>query len=218
MPPAQADLSWFDIIVEAATRIERLTGTERMLRPSPPAADGAGQAAGPETVEHRSPGLEPALDLLRQERFQDALESLAGEPRGQDPDALLLKAMLLVSSGDSVSAERVCRDLIRIDELNAGAHYIIALCREHTGDREGAIEHDQLAAYLDNDFAMPHLHLGLLARRLGDFATAERELQIALGLFRREDAARIVLFGGGFGREALIDLCGAELVVCGGQR
>jgi chemotaxis protein methyltransferase CheR len=62
---------------------------------------------------------------------------------------------------------------------------------------------------------MPHLHVGLVSRRRRDIPGARRELALARGLLAREDAARIVLFGGGFGRQALIALCDAELEACG---
>ena len=71
------------------------------------------------------------------------------------------------------------------DELHAGAHYLVALCREHAGDRRAAREHDQVATYLDGGFAMPHLHLGLLARRAGDTEQARTELERALMLLAR---------------------------------
>jgi chemotaxis protein methyltransferase CheR len=64
---------------------------------------------------------------------------------------------------------------------------------------------------------MPRLHLGLLARRVGDDAAARLEFEQALLLLQREDASRLLLFGGGFGRQALIDLCRAELIACGGR-
>jgi chemotaxis protein methyltransferase CheR len=64
---------------------------------------------------------------------------------------------------------------------------------------------------------MPRLHLGLLARRGGNREAARGELSHALHLFQREDASRVLLFGGGFTREALIALCRAELQACGGQ-
>jgi chemotaxis protein methyltransferase CheR len=102
--------------------------------------------------------------------------------------------------------------------LNTGAHYLIALCRESAGDRRGAIEHDQTAIYLDATFAMPRLHLGLMARRAGDRETARRELKYALTLLKREDASRLLLFGGGFGRDALAALCRAELDSAGSTR
>jgi chemotaxis protein methyltransferase CheR len=63
---------------------------------------------------------------------------------------------------------------------------------------------------------MPRLHLGLMARRAGDREGARRELGQALLLLKREDASRLLLFGGGFGREALIALCRAELLPAGG--
>lgn len=94
----------------------------------------------------------------------------------------------------------------------------MALCREHAGDRAGAVEHDQAAAYIDPGFAMPRLHLGLIARRSGDPEGARRELEQALVLIVREDAARILLYGGGFSREALTRLCRSELRARGGVR
>jgi hypothetical protein len=59
------------------------------------------------------------------------------------------------------------------------------------------------------------LHLGLLARRGGDVRSARHEIEQALQLLVREDPSRILLFGGGFSREALAHLCRAELRVLG---
>ena len=75
----------------------------------------------------------------------------------------------------------------------------------------------QPAVYLDPSFAMPHLHLGLVAKRSADVETARRELEQALTLLVREDASRILLFGGGFTREALSEFCRAELRAYGGH-
>jgi chemotaxis protein methyltransferase CheR len=93
---------------------------------------------------------------------------------------------------------------------------VLALCREGAGDYAGAAERDQVAVYLDPAFAMPRLHLGLLARRAGDHEAVRRELQQALALLQREDASRLLLFGGGFDRGALLALCRAELQAIGG--
>jgi chemotaxis protein methyltransferase CheR len=82
-------------------------------------------------------------------------------------------------------------------------------------DCRGAAERDRFAAYLDPAFAMPRLHLGLLARRAGDREAQRREFGQALSLLQREDASRLLLFGGGFGRDALVALCRAELRGCG---
>jgi chemotaxis protein methyltransferase CheR len=177
----------------------------------------------PPTTAGRTPGTPvawdpaPALDLLRKERFADALDLLRdGQPEAErDPDTLLLEAALLAQSGQFAAAEIACQRLVVIDELNAGAHYLLALSREHAGDRDGAGEHDRIATYLDPAFAMPRLHLGLLARRAGDLETARRELSQALILLKREDAGRLLLFGGGFNREALSALCETALKECG---
>jgi chemotaxis protein methyltransferase CheR len=157
--------------------------------------------------------------LLRQERFAEAFEqirALAPEA-SRDPDVLLLHAVLLAHRGRLSEAEEWCGKLLEFDELNAGAHYVFALCREGVGDRKGALDHDQAAAYLDPGFAMPHLHLGLLARKSGDRDVARGELELAVSLLQREDPSRLLLFGGGFGRDALIELCRAELVATGAR-
>jgi chemotaxis protein methyltransferase CheR len=162
----------------------------------------------------------PALDLLRMERFTDALENLRSRPSESEhgPDTLLLEAALLVQTGQFAMAEVTCRRLIAIDEENSGAHYLLALCREHAGDPIGAGEYDRIAAYLDPAFAMPRLHLGFLARRAGDSETARRELGHALILLKREETSRIMLFGGGFSRKALIALCESAHQGCEGRR
>jgi chemotaxis protein methyltransferase CheR len=155
---------------------------------------------------------------LREERFTEALEMMQRFPpeSGRDPDVLLLSAALQTHRGRLTEAEAVCQRLLDVDELSAGAHYLLALCREGAGDRTSAVYHDQVAIYLDPGFAMPHLHLGLLARRAGDRAAAQRELGQALLLLQREEGSRLLLFGGGFGRDTLVALCRTELVACGG--
>jgi chemotaxis protein methyltransferase CheR len=58
---------------------------------------------------------------------------------------------------------------------------------------------------------MPHVHLGVLRRRAQDHQKARREIDEAMILLQREDPSRLLLFGGGFSREALVALCQAEL-------
>jgi len=45
---------------------------------------------------------------------------------------------------------------------------------------------------------------------------AFRELTQARALLEREEASRVLLFGGGFSRQALVDLCAAEVASCRG--
>jgi chemotaxis protein methyltransferase CheR len=213
----EATASWVDVIHRASERIATLA-VARTPAPAPGAPMAVGTspqaAAAPRTWD-----LGRVLEAVSQERFSDALELIGSLPPDsrEDPDALLLRAALLTNNGRLDESEEVCNRLLALDELNAGAHYLMALCREHAGDSAGAIEHDQAAIYLDAGFAMPHLHLGLMAKRSGDTATAQRDLGQALTLLTREDASRLLLFGGGFSREALRQLCRTELLAAGAE-
>jgi chemotaxis protein methyltransferase CheR len=209
--------SWVDVIQRASERIASL-------------ADGRARAPNQQaqpTVQSHATGsptrtwdLGLVLEAMRQERFSEALDLIGSLPSDsqRDPDALLLRAVLLTNNGKLDESEQVCNRLLALDDLNAGAHYLMALCCEHAGDAKGAIEHDQTAIYLDAGFAMPHVHRGLMAKRSGDAATAQRELEQALILLAREDASRLLLFGGGFSRETLLQLCRAEIRAAGGDR
>lgn len=202
--------SWIDAIQQASERIGQLVQ----------GASTAGLSVATQPRPSiRSLDLGLVLEAIRHERFSDALDLLSSLPPEShgEPDALLLRAVLLANGGKLAEAETTCARLLALDEFSAGAHYVMALCREHAADAAGAIEHDLTAVYLDASFAMPHLHLGLMARRTGDEATARHELSQALALLAREDPSRLLLFGGGFSRDALILLCRSEYRAVGGE-
>jgi chemotaxis protein methyltransferase CheR len=218
LPVDGLDISWVDAIRIASERINSLSQnssthvSSQVEASSPPARIEKGTALPP------SAQFGFVFELLHQERFQAALETLNGLPSAAtaDSDAQLLRAVLLSNCGNVSAAQTVCEQILSSDDLNAGAHYVAALCREHVGDHDGAVEHDRAAIYLDPTFAMPHLHLGLLAKRRGDLVTSRRELEQARGLLPGEDASRLLLLGGGFGRETLLEFSRAQLCACGG--
>jgi chemotaxis protein methyltransferase CheR len=216
--PVFAQPGWVSAIAASTHRVATLA---EQSRGSPPEG---GLAKTPDQ-EQTTPAVLPAgqdlaevRDLLREERFEDALRAIDALPEqaAADPDALMIQAVLLANRGELRRAEQVCALLLASDDLRPGAHYLMAICQERRGDPSAAAEHDQAAIYLDAAFAMPHLHLGLLAKGLGDLPTARRELAEALALLAREDSSRILLFGGGFSREALTRFCQAQLDRCGG--
>lgn len=208
-PPATLPLvagwenTWIETVQRAHERIQNLSVQNAPLPRATPIRANA--------------ELGGVLALMAKERFHEALGVLSELPgeNARDPDVLLLRAVLLTHKGKIENAERVCNELLELDGLNSGAQYVLALCREGTKDIKGAIERDRAAVHLDPTFAMPHVHLGLMARRAGDHATAERELAQAIPLLQREDAPRLLLFGGGFSRDSLIALCRAELARSG---
>jgi chemotaxis protein methyltransferase CheR len=157
------------------------------------------------------------LDLIRAERFAEALAA-SEQQSSEEPRDLLLHAVLLAQAGRLDEAEIDVRKLLDIDGLSADAHHLLGVCLEADATVDVAIGHYRLAAYLDPGFAMPRLRLGLLNRRRGDHRAAAAELDRALHLLRTERDDRIVLFGGGFGRIALTTLCRSELDACEARR
>lgn len=200
--PAAAT-TWMDEIGRASARIATLAAAT----PKPTAAV-AMAAPSPQAGE-----INRVLDLHQQERFTEALAHLQGLPAGTAPDADLqvLQAMLLVNCCRLAEAEALCRPLLGRDELNAGVHYVAALCREHAGDLAATEEHDAAAAYLDPSFAMPRFHLGRVCKRLGRAPDALAHFEAALALLMKEDPVRLLLFGGGFSRETLVQACRGEI-------
>ncbi len=203
--PSQQDVAWFDAIGRASERVAVLL----------PMCGAEGQAAQARPI---LPPFDPAptIELLREERFAEALHRLRAQSNGCDRNgqALLLEAALLVLCGEIAAAEAAASRLLSLDADNAGGHYLLGLCCEHAGDGSGAAEHHWASSTLDPSFAMPRLQLGLLARRRGDRETACREFAQARVLLKGEDAARLILFGGGFSRESLVALCESAIKDC----
>lgn len=198
------EVAWLHAIETSTRKIDELRARSAPTASSRPAP----------AREADAPVVPRALALMRQERFHQALEAVTAALPEEDADALLVRAALGLATGDVAAAEGAARALLGRDGLHAGAHYVVAICREHAGDLAGAEHHARAAGHLDPTFALPHLQLGRLARRGGDPRSARRALERAADLLPAEDSTRIVLFGGGFTRDALTNLCRLELSAC----
>src|SRR5262249_3925769 len=133
------DIPWYDRVRRSAERIDSLIDGRTPLPPPTVARSGS--------ADHGQ-GVAGGLDLLRRERFAGAAEPLRGLPQAAaDPDAQLLLAVLATNGGRFREAEEVCARLLELDELHGGAHYLMALARDHEGDPVGAAQHDRAAIY-----------------------------------------------------------------------
>ncbi|WP_430789932.1 CheR family methyltransferase [Actinoplanes sp. G11-F43] len=148
-----------------------------------------------------------AVGLLRDDRFTEALEVLGDRE-------VLLRGVLLAQIGRVDEARATAHRLIDVGGPQPDAHHLLGVCHELDCADQAAGQY-KLAAYLDPQFAMPRLRMGLLARRRADASGAAEHLEAALRLLGQEAEERIVLFGGGFGRLALTTLCRTELEACG---
>lgn len=213
-PGAAAELpatEWMEEIERSSQRISGLD-TARKARVARPAGGQARSRARSIAEE-----LHALMQMFTAERYGELLESVKSLPReiAEDADVRLLEALAHLNRHEIGAAEEVCRAAVERDSMNASSHYILALCSEHAGDFPRAAEHDRIAIYLDPTFAMPHMHLALTARRRGDAHTARRGFEKAMLLLARESASRIAMFGGGFSREALRNVCRRELQAIG---
>jgi chemotaxis protein methyltransferase CheR len=196
--------------------------SDRLIPSRPDASVAGGELAGQTSPEStKRPAIAAALALFKEERFAEAMATLSAEHAGAgagDPEVSLLVAVILSHLGRTSEAARLCAKVLEVSGADAGAHYLLGLCREHEGDYRAATWHYQAAIQTDRSFAMPHLRLGFLARRAGDVTAAWAATRRAAELLPREREGRVLLFGGGFQRQALVELCRAELRLFGGRR
>ncbi|MCB1056425.1 MAG: tetratricopeptide repeat protein [Acidobacteria bacterium] len=190
-------------------------------RPDAQAAAGSGatprvtrDGEAPSTREATAEDRSRIFELLRLERLEEALtlaERSVRDGGSDDVEAMTVLAVLLTNRGDVERARAACHAILALDSLHAGAHYLLALCAELEGALDRAQEHDETAVHLDPGFAMAHLHLGRLALHEGDSETAAEHLERAESLLEITESSQLLLYGGGFRREALIALCRAQL-------
>lgn len=206
-PPAAASGTWMTEIAAATQRVQAIVDEAQRLPPEVPVAAADGEGSG------RRGALAEVRALVAAERYADASVRLAALPAdvASSREAGLLRAVALTHAGGGRAAERACTEMIGDDPVAAGGHYLLALCRDGANDPVAAARAARRASELDPTFAMARVQLGLLARRAGDHAAAAVELGAAIELLEREDEMRLALYGGGFGRRALIGLCRAEL-------
>jgi chemotaxis protein methyltransferase CheR len=182
-----------------------------------PSASRASPVVRPAREQPRPAGPEQALHFIRSERFAEALDVVLALPDSlrTAPAVLVLEAVLRAACDDFTAAERICGDLLDRDKGNADAQYVIATCCAGRADPAGAEQAIARVVELDAYFAIPRLHLGMLAARRGDRPMARRELSRALDLLPWESAERVLLFGGGFTVDGLSAICRTHLTACG---
>lgn len=155
------------------------------------------------------------LALVAAERFAQALDLLetmaSSASHTSEAGRSLLRAAMLTNLGRHEEAERECKLLLAADPTHAGAHFLLGLGCEQAGALQEAADYMATSTYLDPAFPMAHLHLGLIARRQHDEVAARTSFRHALHAIEHEDAKRLALFGGGFSRESLQQLCRREL-------
>lgn len=206
------NVAWLSDIEESARRIDAVT--------SPQIAAPLPQAPPPRA--RKSGSFQSAFELIRAERFADAIDLLQSSRKSgpsDDPHLELLLAVACSNQGQFSAAEQICTRLLRNlrGAPAAEALYILGLCYENTGDPSMAMHHYQLASEEDPSFAMPHLHMGLLYKKTAKAGQARAAFERAAELVLGEKAERIVLFGGGFQKKALLSLCKNEISNIGGM-
>jgi len=193
--------SWIETVQRAADRIKTLTETV-------PSAE----AAKAPTARAVGVDLSVAIELLKNEPLRrGARPSRApASTTARDPGVILLRAVLLTHAGEIDSRARSARSSWSSMSSTPAPITSSRSAQRAPGQLQNAVEEDQIAVYLDPGFAMPHLHLGLMARRSGDLETAQRELSRAALLLGWRHLALVALRSG-FGRDSLVALCKAEL-------
>ena len=156
--------------------------------------------------------LDSSIRALRSERFAEAMTLLEDAPRCRERE--VVRATILTNRGELAAARDVCSGLVGDYGDDAETHYLLGLCAELEKRPDRAREAYMRASLLDEDFAMPRLRLGMLARRGRQVEDARRFLGDALRLFPYQTERVLLLFGGGFQVDGLTRLCRTEIDAC----
>ncbi|HET7542849.1 MAG TPA: CheR family methyltransferase [Polyangiaceae bacterium] len=167
--------------------------------------------AGERPPSERVEELGDVLELIQQERFDDALQRVEASQLDERSERALLRAVLLTNLGRTTEASQLAQARLARLPSCPFAHYLLGVCHETACEHDEARRLYARSAELDPGFAMPRLRAGMLARRAGRPEEARRALEGALEQFPYQAARTQLLYGGGFAREELASLCRSEL-------
>lgn len=168
--------------------------------------------AAPRERTPRAPSYDTALsdEVARQPR--------PGKPPAATPSSLSRAVSMLIASEHFAETQAV------LDHLRPGALPFAEECllrtlllfaqgqsRERRGDRAGALEFYQQALEIDPTLALPALRIGVLEGQRGSRELARHALEQAAMRLPYEPLDRLILFGGGAPRDALLAQCQREL-------
>lgn len=174
------------------------------VAPSPPPAPAPTRRSDDATIG-------AAIAHIAADRPEEALRCLPDET--PLPAFAVVRALALVKLGRLDAAEAACWWALDRDPVLEEAHHVLSVSRAARDDLGGARDHSRVALYLDPGFAMAHLHAATVLQRCGEAAAARRHLARTSELLPLESDRRIRLYGGGFHREALAQLCRRRLDV-----
>lgn len=121
-----------------------------------------------------------------------AVRHVASAPRRDEPAPSLDDARRAASSGDRAAALAVCERLLRVDRMNAAAHFVRASILLEQGQGIEAEAALRRALYLEPDFVAAHLAVAQAARAAGRAAVADRHLRTVLRLVSAMDPNTVV--------------------------
>jgi len=103
-------------------------------------------------------------------------------------DNLLNKAFQLADQGHLDEAAQCCETLLRQQQHQADAHFLLGLVREAAGSTEDAAQMFRKTIYLDPDHYEALTHLSVICQQQGDAASAQRFQQRAARAQQRNQA------------------------------
>jgi len=128
----------------------------------------------------------------------------------------LLRALVLAGQGLEKQAADCCRRALSLEPCHAEAHFVHGLLLDAQGQTDRALDELQKAVFLDSNFAPAAFRLACLLQREGRSVAAERVFRSTLQALEHDTDERLLLYGGGFSRDALRAFCQARLAAANG--
>jgi len=137
---------------------------------------------------------------------------LSREPN--NADAHLVAAYIHADAGAYDEALDACQRALAINPLLPVARYILGIIYQRQGDMVRAVSELKKTLYVDDAFALAHLHLANIYKSQRKWEAAAREYENAIEVVRTSPQGPWVAVAGGFQQDLLIATCERSLAEC----
>lgn len=167
----------------------------------------------PKRLGTRNRTLKQILALLQAEKYDDALDKIAGllKINPSDAKARAFQARIYLEKDFHEAALEAASKAIETDPLETSAHFILGVVYRKQGDLEQAVRYFRRSLYLDDTLVMAHIQLATIYQKTKRKEEARREYKNAVRLLEKAGEGNPLEFSGGLKPDSILEMCRKNL-------